>query len=88
MQQDIEGFVKSRTQCARGEASHLRSGGLLQPLLIPNSAGEKISLDPKLGLSTREDGYDGIKTIMCGLTRMPLCPDATDGNHRKFGKDH
>ncbi|PHJ20278.1 gag-pol polyprotein, partial [Cystoisospora suis] len=70
MDLDIEMFVKACVQCARGKASHLKSGGLLQPLPIPNLPWEEISMDLIVGLPTTEKGFDAILTVVCRLTKM------------------
>ena len=70
MDADIESFVKSCVQCAKGKNSHLKSGGLLQPLPIPNLPWEEISVDLIVGLPVTEEGWDAILTIVCRLTKM------------------
>ncbi|PHJ15677.1 transposon tf2-1, partial [Cystoisospora suis] len=57
-------------QCARGKSSHLKSGGLLQPLPIPSLPWEEISINLIVGLPVTEDGWDAILTIVCRLTKM------------------
>lgn len=70
MGQDTEGFVKPCMQCARGQASHVRSGGLLQPIPIPSLPWEELSFSLILGLFTTDDGHDAIVAIVCPLTKM------------------
>ncbi|PHJ15811.1 retrotransposon ty3-gypsy subclass, partial [Cystoisospora suis] len=70
MDRDITIFVQSCVACARGKSSHLRSGGLLQPLPIPSAPWEDTALDLIIGLPTTEDKYDAIATIVCRLTKM------------------
>ncbi|PHJ15676.1 gag-pol, partial [Cystoisospora suis] len=70
MDADIETYVKSCVQCARGKSSHLKSGGLLQPLPIPSLPWEETSIDLIVGLPVKEEGWDAILTIVCRLTKM------------------
>lgn len=71
--ENVHGFeclVKSCTTCARGTASHLRSGGLLQPPPVTFPPWEDISIDLIVGLPVTEEGFDAIATIVCRLTKM------------------
>lgn len=70
MDSDITTFVQPCVACARGKSSHLRSGGLLQPVPIPVVPREEIAIDLIIGLPTTEDRYDAIATIVCRLTKM------------------
>ncbi|PHJ19523.1 retrotransposon ty3-gypsy subclass [Cystoisospora suis] len=70
IESDIEGFVKSYVQCAKGKASHLRAGGLLQPLPIPEAPWEEIAMDLIVGLPKTKEGWDAILTVVCRLTKM------------------
>ncbi|PHJ18031.1 retrotransposon ty3-gypsy subclass, partial [Cystoisospora suis] len=70
MESDIEGFVKSCVQCAKRKASHLRAGGLLQPLTIPEAPWEEIAMDLIVGLPKTKEGWDAILTVVCRLTKM------------------
>lgn len=71
MGQDIEGFVKSCIQCARGKASHLKNGGLLQPLPVDSESSvgrNQLSSYPRT--TTTEEGYDAPVTVMCRDTKV------------------
>ncbi|PHJ16740.1 retrotransposon ty3-gypsy subclass [Cystoisospora suis] len=70
MESEIELFVKSCVQCAKGKSSHLRPGGLMQPLPIPNVPWDEIAMDSILGLPKTKEGWDAILTIVCRLTKM------------------
>ncbi|PHJ18646.1 transposon related, partial [Cystoisospora suis] len=70
MDNEIKLFVKSCVQCAKGKSSHLRPGGLMQPLSIPNVPWEEIAMDLILGLPKTREGWDAILTIVCRLIKM------------------
>ncbi|PHJ20457.1 transposon tf2-1, partial [Cystoisospora suis] len=70
MDADIDAFVRACTKCARNKASRQKSGGLLQPLEIPEAPWEEISIDLIVGLPKTTEGYESIVTIVCRLTKM------------------
>ena len=55
---DVKDYV---LQCPQvNKSKHLKVGGLLQPLEIPQGKWESISMDFIVGLPTRSRGHDSI----------------------------
>ncbi|PHJ20549.1 retrotransposon nucleocapsid related [Cystoisospora suis] len=52
------------------EVFHLRPGGLLQPLPIPNMPWKEIAIDLIVGLPRTKEGWDAILTSVCRLTKI------------------
>lgn len=64
MNGEIEQFVRSCVVCSKARASHLKPGGLLQPLPIPSVPWEEIAMDLIVGLPATQEGWDAY---------LPLC---------------
>lgn len=88
MDQSNECFVRSCARCARRKASHLKSGGVLQPLSIPNFPWEKISPDFIVALPVTEEGHESIVTIVRRLTKMAQAADSAGSLDGRSGKNH
>ena len=80
MRIDVNDYVRSCDSCQRVKASHQKSHGLLQPLPIPISPFDSLSMDFITGLPTSQ-GCDMIYVIVDRLTKMvKLAPcKTTDG---------
>ncbi|PHJ20959.1 retrotransposon ty3-gypsy sub-class, partial [Cystoisospora suis] len=61
---------KACIKCAKNKTSRQKSGGLLQPLEIPEVPWEEISIDLIVGLPKTSEDYEVIVTIVCRLTKM------------------
>ncbi|PHJ25527.1 dna rna polymerases superfamily protein [Cystoisospora suis] len=70
MDSGIGAFVKACVKCAKNKAPRQKSGGLLQPLEIPEAPWGEISIDLIVGLPRTTEGHDAILTIVCRLTKM------------------
>lgn len=65
---DITKFVKECEVCQRNKSEHVPSPGLLQPIPIPNSAWEVVSMDFLEGLP-RSRGKDTLLVVVDRLTK-------------------
>ena len=63
-------YVESCVACRTSKSSNLRSGGLLQPLIIPSRRWESVSLDFITSLPTSTQGNDSILVIVDSLSKM------------------
>jgi hypothetical protein len=69
MKKEILAYVAICDTCCRVKALHMKSAGLLQPLLVPNWKWDNISMDFISGLPPTQKGNDSIWVIMDRLTK-------------------
>ena len=69
IKKEIVAYVARCDICSRVKAIHLKSAGLLQPLSIPGSKWEEISMDFIIGLPMTQQGHDSIWVIVDRLTK-------------------
>jgi hypothetical protein len=69
LKQDIASFVAECDVCCRVKAEHLKPARTLQPLPIPASKWEDITMDFIMGLPNMSSGYDSIWVIVDQLTK-------------------
>jgi hypothetical protein len=70
MKIEIARYVAKCDICQRVKAVHLKYVGPLQPLPIPASKWEDISMDFIVGLPKTSKGYDSIRVIVDRLTKL------------------
>ena len=92
MQGSIRSYIKSCEICQRSKAPTLKPVGLLQPLEIPDSNWEVVSIDFISGLTPSTNGYDAIFVCVDKLSKMAhFMPTTThvtaEGTARLF-RDH
>jgi hypothetical protein len=63
LQQDVRRYVRSCDQCQRNKASNRRTGGLFQPIPIPQQRWEQITMDLIVGLPKIIRGDSGIGCV-------------------------
>ena len=68
MRTDIIDHVECCIGCQRNKPSHLKPGGLLQPLQIPAEPWCSVSMDFITQLPKAEIGYDSIEVFVSRLT--------------------
>lgn len=68
--QDVTQFVRECADCQRNKALSGKPYGLLQPLPIPESAWESVSIDFVTGLPLSDKGHDTLIVYMDRLTKM------------------
>jgi len=69
MKIEIARYVAQCDTCRKVKAVHLKSAGELQPLPIPASKWEDISMDFIVGLPKTTKGFDSIWVIVDRLTK-------------------
>jgi hypothetical protein len=69
MKVDIAKYVVECDTCHRMKASHLKSAGVLQPLLIPMWKWDEISMDFNVGLPLTARKKYSIRVIVDRLTK-------------------
>ena len=75
LMRDVKHYVKTCPSCALGKSNTLKSAGLLQPLPIPTSRFEVITMDFVTALPETPSGHDAIMVMVDKLTkRMFLAP--------------
>lgn len=79
MDTDIEAYVKACARCAQNKASYRKSETFLQPLTMPESPREEISIDLPAELPRTPAPEDAIVTIVCRLTKMVHFVPSTSG---------
>ena len=68
---DVQEYVLNFQKCQVNKAEHLKAGGLLQPLEIPQDKWESIPMDFIVGLpNTSRRGHNAIWVIVDRLTKM------------------
>jgi hypothetical protein len=70
MKREIAKYVSECDTCQRVKASHLKSAGTLQPLLIPSWKWEDICMDFIVGLPNTSQHHDSIWVIVDRLTKI------------------
>ena len=76
---DMEMYVKRCDTFARNKSSSKASGGLLQPLPIPNVPWDAVSMDFITHLPQTRRGHDAILVFVDRLTKMVhFAPNTTD----------
>lgn len=66
----VEEFVKTCDECQRNKISNMARAGLLQPLSIPKSNFEEISMDFVGKLPKTTTGFDHIFVVVCRKSKM------------------
>ena len=69
MKKEVAAYVARCDNCSRVKVVHMKSAGLLQPLPIPGSKWEEISMDFITGLPLTPQGYNSIWVIVDRLTK-------------------
>ena len=69
MKRENAKYVSECDVCQRVKASHLKVAGTLQPLPIPSSKWEDISMDFIVGLPNTSQKHDSIWVIVDRLTK-------------------
>jgi hypothetical protein len=84
MKREIAQYVSECDTCQRIKASHLKSAGALQPLLIPSWKWDDISMDFIVGLPNTSRHHDSIWVIVDRLTKVAhfLPMHTTDKAHK------
>jgi hypothetical protein len=72
MAQDVAKYVKSCLSCQRNKHRNLLPAGLLQPLPIPGTPWESVSMDFVTDLPVTPKGHDSITVIVDRLTKMVI----------------
>jgi hypothetical protein len=70
MKREIARYVSECDTCQRKKASHIKSAGALQPLLIPSWKWDDISMDFIVGLPNTSQHHDSIWVIVDRLTKV------------------
>lgn len=70
MKRDVSEFVAKCMTCQQVKAEHLRPGGLLRSLPIPQGKWEHISMDFVDGFPRSVKGNESIWVIVCRLTKV------------------
>ncbi|WVZ51571.1 hypothetical protein U9M48_002704 [Paspalum notatum var. saurae] len=70
MKRAVAEYVAVCDTCQRVKAEHQRPAGLLQPLKIPESKWEEISMDFIVGLPRTQKGYNSIWVVVDRLTKV------------------
>lgn len=68
--QSVQRFVKSCPLCQRSKSTNQKPAGLLQPLPIPDTNWEHVSLDLIGPLPTTANGFNCIVTVVDKLSKM------------------
>jgi hypothetical protein len=72
MKREIAQYVSECGTCQRIKASHLKSAGALQPLLIPSWKWDDISMDFIVGLPNTSRHHDSIWVIVDRLMKVAI----------------
>ncbi|PHJ17888.1 transposon tf2-1, partial [Cystoisospora suis] len=67
---DVRSYVEACHACRRGKSSNQKSGGLLQPLPVPQGPWQDISLDFIVALPKSYAGNDAILTVVDRFSKM------------------
>ena len=70
MKNDVINFVQKCLTCQQVKAEHMRPGGTLQPLAIPEWKWECIAYDFVSGLSKTRNQHDAIWVVVDRLTKV------------------
>ena len=70
MKASVEKFVSSCPYCQRNKASHQKPAGLLNPLRVPDTRWQTVSLDFITRLPRTKKGHDAILVFVDKLTKM------------------
>ena len=70
LRQDIIQYIAACEACQRNKSVNRPPAGLLQPLPIPESPWDSISMDFVTGLPLTPYGNDAILVVVCRLTKM------------------
>lgn len=75
MRQDVKAYVASCPQCQRNKTSTQPPSGLLQPLQIPDTRWQVVTMDFITALPRTKHNHDAILVVVDKLTKMVhLCP--------------
>ena len=69
MKREIAEFVSRCLVCQQVKAEHQRPGGLLQPLPVPESKREHVTMGFVVGLPRTQRGADAIWVVVDRLTK-------------------
>ena len=69
MKRDVAEFVARCAICQQVKAEHLRPGGFLQPLGVPTSKWEDVTMDFVMGLPRTRQDFDAIWVVVDRLTK-------------------
>jgi hypothetical protein len=87
MRREIAMYVSECDICQRVKASHLKTAGILQPLPIPPSKWEDISMDFIVGLPNTSLRHDSIWVIVDRLTKTAhFLPVHTTYNAKRYAE--
>jgi hypothetical protein len=87
MKREIAKYVSEYDICQRVNASHLKTAGILQPLLIPSWKWEDIHMDFIVGLPNTSQRHDSIWVIIDRLTKTAhFLPVHTTYNVKKYAE--
>ena len=64
LKRDIAEFVAKCPNCQQVKVEHLKSGGLLQEIKIPNWKWEDINIDFVVGLPRTQKSYDSLWVVL------------------------
>jgi hypothetical protein len=85
MRRETARYVSEYDTCRKVNADYMKSGGLLQPLSIPESKWEDISMDFIVGLPMTARKFDSIWVIVDRLSKSAhFKPVHTDYNVQKY----
>ena len=70
MTSDVRDFVIACPVCQTEKSSHLREGGQLQPLEIPQRKWDHVVLDYVVGMPKDEEKYNAILSVIDKATKM------------------
>jgi hypothetical protein len=79
MQHDIKIYVRTCPSCQRTKPSNRLPAGLLQPLPVPNSRWEEITMDLITMLPKTPRGFDAVIVFVDRLTKMAHFAPTTTG---------
>jgi transposase InsO family protein len=81
VRKDVIQYVTTCASCQRNKARNVKSGGLLQPLQVPEGRWYSVSMDYITGLPCTAAGYDAVYVVLDRLTKMahfvPCTKDVT-----------
>ena len=70
MLKDVKDYIQSCHSCQQNKSSNQKSGGLLQPLLIPERKWQVVTMDFIMSLPETDRGHTAILVVVDKLTKM------------------